>query len=436
MNKIKKRPWALLFLTGLVIRLIFSVQIYSGDVNNHVAWGKDILAFGPQGVYERSFEKYGVMTPTYPPIPLFLFTFFYWLFDAVYKIAWNLNLSIKAFPSGLIWFLQDQDTLPAFLKIPSILSDLGIAWLVYLFGGKLLGKKASLWPKILAGLVLFNPAFFYNSAFWGQIEAIPIFFLLASFYWLFFRKKEFLPVVFFSLALLTKQTAIIFVPLFALGYWQKFGLKKAFSGLLVFLLFFYLLFLPFFKQGNLLSFPFSTYWEKIQSGSGSDYVTDHAFNFWVLISGLGKISDAKPFWLGIPFRAWGYLFFLIAMITIFGRLCFKKGKPKDFLFAAGLIPFAAFLFLTRMHERYLQPVLPFLLLLVPKNKIYSFSFFFVSCFYLFNLYHNWWFGGNFFTKSLFSQTPVINFLIGAAIGVFGVLGLKYWQGEKKSEKFS
>jgi len=433
-TKIKQNKLLIsLFLIGLLLRLFFSVQIYSGDVNNHIGWAKDALSSGFTGIYGRSFEKYGVMTPTYPPIPLFFFTFFYWLFTVVYSVALKLNLGIKIFPSGLIWFLEDQDIMPAFLKIPAILADLGIAYLVFLFFTKILGKNSKKWPIIGFSLVLFNPAFFYNSAFWGQIESVPLFFILTSFYCLFF-KESWRSVIILTLAILTKQTVIIFLPLFAFIYYQKYGFKRSLRGVFLFLLIFCLFFLPFCQKEGWLTFPFLTYWNKIQTGSGSNYVTDHAFNFWALTTGLGKISDGKPFWLGLSYSIWGNLLFGSILIIIFTRLLIRrKVKTRDYLFAAALIPFAAFLFLTRMHERYLETALPFLLLLNGKKRFYLFSFLFISFFYLVNLYHNWWFPNSLILKNILSNLVVIRGLIILLISVFGLLLVKYYQGEPKDE---
>ena len=122
-NKNKILIYLLLF--GLLLRLFLSIQIYSGDVNNHIAWGYDIYNFGTQGVYSREFfSKYGTLAPTYPPIPLYLFTASYVIYDFAYKTSWNLNSTVQMFPSNLIFFFEDQDTLPAFLKLPGIFSDL------------------------------------------------------------------------------------------------------------------------------------------------------------------------------------------------------------------------------------------------------------------------------------------------------------------------
>lgn len=424
-----KKTLVIIFLLGLLLRLVLSVQIYSGDVNNHIAWGKDSLSFGLAGIYEREFsERYGTLAPTYPPIPLLFFTAFYWLYEQVYKLTWTFNLSFNIFPSNFIFFLEDQDTLPAFLKIPAIISDLGIAYMVFLFVKKLMSHGGQKLPLLAVLLVLFNPAFFYNSAYWGQIEATPVLFVLTAFYLLLYSKSYLAAALFVTLALLTKQTSIVFIPVFAFVFFQKYGLVNSLKAVGVSAAGFWLAFLPFFKDGNFLLFPFSTYLNKIQTGSGSDFVTDHAFNFWALLTGLGKISDSTSFWFGIQFNIWGYLIFGILAICVLYKLL-KNQNAKNTLFAGFLVAFAAFLFLTRMHERYLEQAIPFLLLVAVKEyKKYIPFFIIISIFHFLNLYHNWWAPRWQVFVEFLMQTLVINIVIVMTIGIFSLLFVEYLKG--------
>lgn len=425
------KPLLLLLILGLVLRLFLSVQIYSGDVNNHIAWGRDSLDQGFSGIYDREFFfRYGTLPPTYPPIPLFAFTAFHRLYDWTYDTSWRLNLAIGIFPSNFIFFLEDQDTLPAFLKIPAIFADLGIALLVFLFIKKLVKEKSARWPLIGASLILFNPAFFYNSSYWGQIESVPLFFVLLSFYLLLFSQRHIWPAVLFTLALLVKQTSIVFVPLFALVYFLRLGFIRSVKGLLSSAAVFWLAFLPFYKTGNIFTFPFSTYWDKIQTGSGSDFVTDHAFNLWALITGLGKISDSTPFYLGFPYRWWGYFLFAgISFAVLY--LVYRRFDIKRVLFAAALLPLAAFLFLTRMHERYLEQALPFFLLAGVQDKKVFLAFILLSVFHFANLYHNWWAPRLDVVVDFLSRAEVINGIIILTIGSFLFLFVKYFQTKSK-----
>ena len=246
---IKKNKILLILISlGLILRLIISVQIYSGDVNNHISWGKDVVENGSSGIYEREFAvRYGTMTPTYPPIPLFFFTPSYYLYDYIYDLSWKLNLAQPLFPSNFIFFLEDQDTLPAFLKIPSIIADILLAFIIYKFVKKIVKGKEKL-ALVFASFVLFNPAFIYSSAYWGQIESTPLVFLMLSFYFIMFSKRAYLPAIFLTLALLTKQTTIIFVPIFAIIYFKKFGDAVCLTSSAVALFVFFLAFLPFYKS--------------------------------------------------------------------------------------------------------------------------------------------------------------------------------------------
>lgn len=388
------RTFAFFLAVGFVFRLVISTYTYSGDVNNHVSWGKDMLRNGPAGIYSRDFmAAYGTMTPTYPPLPLFVFTLSQLAFDKTYSTAKFLNEKFGWFPSRTIWFLEDQDTLPAFFKIWAILADAGLAFLVY--------KRAGAW---VAGLgVLFNPAFWYNSAVWGQIESIPIFFVLLS--WVTLKNSFVISAMAMTLALLTKQSSIIFLPVYLILFIKLHPPRLLLKSALIGLITFWLAFLPFFRSGNLFSFPFTTYAEKIRSGSGSNYVTDHAFNFWALADGLGKKPDTSSFWLGLPYVFWGYLFFGGWYLVILTRL-----REANMYLSAGLIVLGAFLFLTKMHERYLEPALP-ALLVVSWSKSLRLAFVGLSGVSLLNLYHGWWAPRIPFLVSLLSSVTAITMLI-------------------------
>jgi hypothetical protein len=60
------------------------------------------------------------------------------------------------------------------------------------------------------------------------------------------------------------------------------------------------------------------------------------------------------------------------------------------VYALYITGFSSFLFMTRMHERYLEYTLPFLLLISIKDKRMLYGFIFLSLFSFLNLYHNWW----------------------------------------------
>ena len=73
-----------------------------------------------------------------------------------------------------------------------MVADLGVAWLIYLIGVRFLGEHPpTRWlgsgariGLIGAAVYLFNPGTVFNSAVWGQMDAVGAFVLLAGIYFL------------------------------------------------------------------------------------------------------------------------------------------------------------------------------------------------------------------------------------------------------------
>src|SRR3989339_2110628 len=257
MNFIKKHFLFFLFLLGLVIRLSIIFYDYSWDVNNHMVWAKDLLARGPQNFYEtQSSNVFAWLTPNYPPLAIFIFVVMKLLNPLIHNIYWWLNLHISFVPSNIIFFLEKTVFLAALMKIPAILTDLGIAFLIFLFAKKIIPKDKK--NQIIAvSLILFNPAFIFNSALWGQIDSIPIFFVLLSIYFLLYTKLSVISATMFTLALLVKPTALIFLPIYIILFIKKFGFKRSIMSLFIINIIFYFFFLPFMRGKNIL-YPYET----------------------------------------------------------------------------------------------------------------------------------------------------------------------------------
>lgn len=388
MNFIKKNILLLLFLLGLIFRLLIIFYDYSWDVNNHMVWAKDFLFRGPQNFYEtQSSNVFANLTPNYPPLAIFIFVVMRLINPLIHSVYWWLNLNVPLIPSNLIFFLEKLVFLATLMKIPAILADLGIAFLIFLFAKKMIPKNTK--GQIIAvSLILFNPAFIYNSALWGQIDSIPIFFVMLSVYFLLYTKRDIVSSILFTLALLVKPTALIFLPVYIILFIQKFGIKKSIINLFVVNIIFCLFFLPFMKDKNIL-YPYETYIYKILAAQSLPYVTNGALNLWVLIAGFRGIKDVAPFLLNIPYRYFGY--FIVGLINIFIILRLIKSKKtiEDFFMALFITSFSAFLFLTKMHERYSLLPLVFLLVYSFKKTKFTGWFIILSIISFINHYRNW-----------------------------------------------
>ncbi len=441
MRRFKKHRLLILFILGLLLRLGLLFLDYSWDVNNHLSWSKDLWQRGFAGFYDKqSSEVYATLYPNYPPVALFIFYIFYPLQSIIHGIAWFINTHVPLFPSKLIFFIETRTFLAATLKLPAVLADLGLALIVYLITEKSFWKEsrqklrrlieskkdpiaspgpvwnlaslqddkkknnAHTYSLLMAALILFNPAFFYNSAYWGQIDVIPIFFVVWSLYLLIFTKRFMWSGVIFTFAVLTKPTALVFLPIYAVIFIQKYSFKEFFKTSLLGLFIFLLSFIPFLGNFNLL-LPFTIYSPKRLAAQSLPYVTNGAFNFWVLVTWFKGIKDTAPFLLGISYRVWGYILTSIfVVITLFfqrhsgksrrmsGRFQNRSSKQQfrnDIFYVGFLIAFACFLFLTKMHERYSMLPLPFLLLASIQNRKLLRWFIVLSFISFLNLYHSW-----------------------------------------------
>lgn len=360
-KKTLAKLWWLLF-AALIVRLIFIYPQFSGDVKNHLVWGHSLLEAGPAGLFARHFP--GFNDANYPPIAIYLFGVSVFLYQIIVSLFSYLNNLIGFFPSFLVPLFQSENMQAAFLKLPAIFADLGIGYLIL--------RRSPL----LASLYLFDPAVIYISSVWGQIESLPVFFLVASF--LLLPRRYYLSHLAFVLAVLTKQTALWLLPLYLILWWKEGSAKKLFLGLLFQLVAFVLIYLPFASPPDAIGSYLSTL-----SGS-SNFVTDQAFNLWYFIFGWERRPDTLLLF-GLSVRLWSLL--LVSASYLFLITSYLKKYRLD---SAGTYLFwlssAAFFFQTRVHDRHLAPALPLLLLstfpILPKTLFYVF----LSAYHLFNLY--------------------------------------------------
>lgn len=364
-KRIQTNLWILLF-AALIVRLIFIYPQFSGDVKNHIVWGESLITSGPAGFFSRHFP--GFNDANYPPITVALFGLSSFLYQTSLLLVSFLNRAIGFFPSVLVPLFETENMRAAFMKLPAIAADLGIGYLIY--------RLSHPRGVIFSVLYLFNPAVIYISAVWGQIESLPVFFLLLSY--LLLPRRYYLSHLAFTLAILSKQTALWVTPVFLVLWWKEGGAGKMVKGFSLQLLAFLIIYLPFISPIGAIGSYLSTL-----SGS-SDSITDQAFNLWYFIYGWEGKSDSTLLF-GISVRLWS-LVLLAASYFFLTLRFFKKYRIQNAANNLFLLSLAAFFFQTRVHDRHLAPALPFLLLstfsLAPKVGFY----FFLSAYHMYNLY--------------------------------------------------
>ncbi|WNS41628.1 phospholipid carrier-dependent glycosyltransferase [Paenibacillus sp. MMS20-IR301] len=326
-NAIYTRWLYVLFGAALLLRIWIGLtaQGYKNDMNTFIAWSQRLNDLGPGKFYEEGYFA------DYPPGYLYV-------------------LYLLGLLRGLFGFAGGSGGETLLYKLPAIISDLVLGWLIY--------KGAK--PKIGAGLgiglmmlFLFNPAVLMDSAAWGQADSFFLIFLLLSITGIV--DKTFIrAAIFFALATLVKPQALIFTPVLLFAFYHHRAWKQLALGAVYGLGIFAFLAAPFFWNNGGFAGLINLYKATLSS---YPYSTVNAFNLYALTDPMWSALDLT--WLGIPYRIWGFIF-ILAAVALAAYFSFntkdRKDLSKSFFIGIVLITIV-FVFGTKMHERYLYPVL-------------------------------------------------------------------------------
>ncbi len=341
----------LVFILAFILRIGLVGIAHHGDLNNNISWGNLAFERGLVNYYEG--EDWPYSAPNQPPLYILLFT-------AVRAVSWFFDVNME-------WLV----------KIPGILADLGIGYLIY--------KITKRWW--LAAVWLFNPVSWYNSSVWGQTDAIVNLLGLAAVLALLDKRLLSFSVL-MTLSFLFKGSLLIFVPVLlfvairqkhTLSTWLKAGISSLLAVVTTSLW--------FHPQTNFFVWLFNLYQERILPGE-IGYLTANAFNFWWLVDP-GKTLDSTVYF-GLPARVWGFVVVGIGLVGIIYWLSRKKVESKRLFLSLAIASLLTFLFLTRIHERYLYPFFPYATILLTIAPAMVLPYIILSLTHLLNLYHLFW----------------------------------------------
>src|SRR3989344_1181125 len=323
----------LIFLISFVLRFLISFIVWHPDVRNHMDWGIRFFEYGPAKFFAPESNVWNFTWPNQPPGSIYMFAGIRKLFEAVFAGFWWLNVKIPAFPSGIITYFV-SNLYPALLKLPGILADLGIAWLIYKFLShqSLIIKHKEKIALLGATFFLINPVVWYNSAVWGQYDSVINFLALLGFY-LLLKRKLVWAVLAIALSLYTKASLLIFLPIFVIVAWrQKYKFLEIVKAFTFSLLVFSFLTLPF-SRGEPFGWLFNLYKDKVFVQQ-LHVITANAFNVWAGLTGTHEQPETLPF-LGLTFRLWGLILFAIAYLPAL-YLVYKKQDVKSVMWALAI----------------------------------------------------------------------------------------------------
>lgn len=289
----------------------------------------------------------GFMQPNYLPPYLTVLT-----------LLGKLQLMLSG-PEGLHSYL-----FALMLKLPAIIGDLVLALLLLHF----LNQKSPASARRLFLIALFHPVLWTISAIWGQVDVLPVIFLVLMLLALE-KKNPLLATFWFTVACLIKLQSAALFPLLLLAWFTQSEARPRFGPLFarVFVIVattVTALNLPFLATGQWLTLLHQTFGVV----GRYPYLSMNAWNLWWLLPN-HRILDTNTF-AGLPLVSWGMVFYLIAVVVII-----KKGRPfsswQRLWGTASLLILAFFLLLTEMHERYAFPFVVFALPLVYENKTWG-----------------------------------------------------------------
>ncbi len=379
------KPIVLVLSAGLLLRLVLAAfPGFEGDLGTFQAWSRDLAAHWPWNFYHSG--SFSDWTPGY--------LYILWLFGLFDKV-----------------FTLDAGQFEYLLKLPPVAADLASVYLLYVL---LEGQKPAVRLGAATVYALF-PALLIVGPVWAQVDSVPALFLLLTVYCLV-RGRTVLGTVVYVIGFLTKPQMVAALPflafwvlrdqsLQALGdlpaisdpaqraLWVLGGLAERLwrpvlaalaAGLLIILPFF----LPFVSENP----PWGIFAQMRDATEVYPYSTFFAYNFWGMLWTQSSQFPQFPrddltYW-GLEYRTWGILLFAISILAV--MVVFQRARsPGLVALATALSVMAFFVFLTRMHERYLFPFfLPFLAACVlTRSRALWASFGVLGAIHFFNLYN-------------------------------------------------
>ncbi|MDR7520978.1 MAG: hypothetical protein QN168_00795 [Armatimonadota bacterium] len=319
-----RRWWTLAAYAALVRFLIMPYGGFPVDIGTFKAWAAALAEGGPAAFYGAGFADY---------LPGYLYVL--WVIGEIHQVV----------------RFNDQAFLFV-LKLPAALADLAAAWVIF----RLAARFGSPHALPLAASYLFNPGVVFNSAYWGQADAVGALLAIAGIAALEAASPVLVGTLLVAAALTKPQTAPAVIPvgLYLLRTLSRpregpprwdllLGTAAAAGAALV------LIILPFGLSPlgllRVLRVSLGVY----------PYSSVVAFNFWGATQRFWVGDDLR--WLGVPHVVWGAAATLAAL-AIVAVWAWHHPSVQATLLAAAAALLVTFVLPTRIHERYLLPAIP------------------------------------------------------------------------------
>jgi Gpi18-like mannosyltransferase len=243
------------------------------------------------------------------------------------------------------------------LKTPAIIGDIFLSGVVY-------ASAKPRWKLAAAAFVLFNPAIWFDSAIFGQIDCLYAVFALLAIISVADRKYR-RAWVWIVVAVFFKIQAAAVLPLIAAVHYKGSGFKKMIVEIIPAAALATALTLPYALASSLPAL-----WRSL-SGSIGMYpsVSINAWNPWFLLDMFSGrwVLDTETV-LTVSYRNIGLIAFAVAAVAIVYALPRRPERTTVFAAAAAMV-FSLFMLSTEMHERYLYLFLPAVIIFADESWV-------------------------------------------------------------------
>jgi Gpi18-like mannosyltransferase len=341
--------------------ILFVLPSFRIDMADWQAWAARLADSGPFNFYSGNF-----FADYFPFFYLFLFVL--------------VKIFILFFGKAAIFSIKFE----IYIKTISNIFDILTAIVIF----KIIDRHSKKWAFLGSTLYLLNPSGIFNSSIWGQIDAIPTFFLIFSLYQLE-EKKNVIKSLFVSvLSFLIKPLNIAVLPFMSYRVIKNFSAKKIFKALGISLLLYFAVTVPFFLNDPILG-PFKHLFGSLDI---YPYTSINAYNFWALF---GWWKPDTTLLLNLSYHFWGFILYFIVLCVVFipyFREKIKIGTEFDY-FACAISSTGFFLFLTRIHERHLFPAFSLIIIsaCIFRSRKLIFAYILMSIINFINLFYSYYY---------------------------------------------
>ena len=370
----RKEILAVVFVTllALIIRaILIPAQGHATDVATFEAWMRTLTQSGPKAFYtDAGFVDY-------PPGYMIIL----WVVGLIYH-------STAAYGDFT------GEAMRVFVKLPAVICDLGIGYLVYLIARRT-------WP--VAGAIVamavfsLNPASWLVSAFWGQADSVAAVFLLWGIYLAVTRRFEWAWLM-LAFAVLIKPQPLVVAPMFLIYQIRVQGVTWRLAAIpIIGFLVAYLGSLPFAPVSDPVGV-IAWLYDRYHAGiTVYPYNSVNGLNLYSINRDFYQPDDQPIQFFGLslgPQYAWGMGIFIALLSAVAWRLWRTIGGTKDddardvtFFTACFVVALGFYMVVTRQHERYLFTALAIVPLLWNASPVIRLATVVLSATFSYNLFY-------------------------------------------------